>query len=136
MDGDLQHPPETIPELVAAWRDGNDIVYGVMTERQGETALKGLTARAFYRLFSWLASIDSPAAAGDFRLVNRKALAAFLAWQMGSAATSFASWHQAYLDRRAAIVALARISSPGERLALLAPRSISFSPQIASFAAI
>ena len=79
MDGDLQHPPETIPELVAAWRDGNDIVYGVMTERQGETVLKGITARSFYRIFSWLAKVDAPAAAGDFRLVDRRALAAFLA---------------------------------------------------------
>ena len=79
MDGDLQHPPETIPEFVAAWRDGHDIVYGVMAERQGESVTKGITARAFYRLFRWLADIDAPAAAGDFRLVDRKALDAFRA---------------------------------------------------------
>lgn len=79
MDGDLQHPPETIPDLVGAWRDGHDIVYGVMAERQGESVAKGVTARAFYRFFGWLANIDSPAAAGDFRLVDRKALNAFRA---------------------------------------------------------
>jgi dolichol-phosphate mannosyltransferase len=77
MDGDLQHPPETIPEFVASWRAGNDIVYGVMAQRQGETWLKGFTARVFYRLLSWLADIDVPSAAGDFRLVDRRALSAF-----------------------------------------------------------
>jgi glycosyltransferase involved in cell wall biosynthesis len=77
MDGDLQHPPETIRELVKAWQAGNDIVYGVMAERQGETLIKGITARGFYRLFAWLANIDAPAAAGDFRLIDRQAVDAF-----------------------------------------------------------
>jgi len=79
MDGDLQHPPEVIPELTARWREGYDIVYGVMFERQGETVAKGVTARVFYRLLRWLADIDVPAGAGDFRLVDRKALVAFRA---------------------------------------------------------
>jgi dolichol-phosphate mannosyltransferase len=79
MDGDLQHPPETIRELVARWREGYEVVYGVMAERQGETPMKGVTARAFYRVLSWLSDIDVPAAAGDFRLVDRRALAAFRA---------------------------------------------------------
>ncbi len=79
MDGDLQHPPETIPEFVARWREGNDVVYGVMVERQGETRTKSLTARVFYRLLGLLADIDVPSAAGDFRLVDRRALGAFRA---------------------------------------------------------
>jgi dolichol-phosphate mannosyltransferase len=79
MDGDLQHPPETIPELVAQWREGYEVVYGVMAERRGESALKGLSARVFYRLLGWLADIDVPAAAGDFRLIDGRALAAFRA---------------------------------------------------------
>ena len=79
MDGDLQHPPEVIPELVAAWQEGNDIVYGVMAERQGETGFKAFTAKAFYRLLGRLSDIDVPQAAGDFRLVDRKALTAFRA---------------------------------------------------------
>jgi glycosyltransferase involved in cell wall biosynthesis len=77
MDGDLQHPPETILELIAKWREGYDVVYGVMEERQGESAFKAMTAHTFYRVFGWLADIDAPAAAGDFRLVDRGALAAF-----------------------------------------------------------
>ena len=74
MDGDLQHPPELIPELVARWEQGDEIVYGVMEERQGESRFKDWTARAFYRLLGRLADIDVPTAAGDFRLVDRRAL--------------------------------------------------------------
>ncbi len=79
MDGDLQHPPETIPQLVARWREGNEIVYGVMSERVGETWFKRTTSTAFYRLLRRLTDVEMPAAAGDFRLVDRKALDAFRA---------------------------------------------------------
>jgi glycosyltransferase involved in cell wall biosynthesis len=74
MDGDLQHPPELIPELVARWRGGDEIVYAVMEERQGESRSKDWTARLFYRLLGRLADIDVPSGAGDFRLVDRRAL--------------------------------------------------------------
>jgi glycosyltransferase involved in cell wall biosynthesis len=74
MDGDLQHPPEVIPELVARWRDGAQVVYAVMAERQGESSLKDVSARWFYRTLNRLAAIDVPAGAGDFRLVDRVAL--------------------------------------------------------------
>lgn len=79
MDGDLQHPPEVVPELVARWESGDDIVYGIMDERRGESRFKDWSARAFYRLLGRLASVDVPPAAGDFRLVDRKALQAVLA---------------------------------------------------------
>jgi polyisoprenyl-phosphate glycosyltransferase len=74
MDGDLQHPPEVIAELVRRWEEGDEIVYAVMEERQGESRFKDWTARAFYRLLGRLAEIDVPTAAGDFRLVDRRAL--------------------------------------------------------------
>ena len=77
MDGDLQHPPEVIPELVARWREGYDVVYGVMTERGGETWFKRWTARRFYRLLGRMSDVDVPQAAGDFRLVDRRAVNAF-----------------------------------------------------------
>jgi dolichol-phosphate mannosyltransferase len=76
MDGDLQHPPELIPEFLARWEAGDEIVYGVMAERQGESRFKHWTAHAFYRLLGRLADIEVPPAAGDFRLVDRKALEA------------------------------------------------------------
>jgi polyisoprenyl-phosphate glycosyltransferase len=79
MDGDLQHPPEVIPELVARWEQGDEIVYGVMEERHGESRFKDWTARSFYRLLRGLSEIEVPAAAGDFRLVDRRALEAFRA---------------------------------------------------------
>ena len=74
MDGDLQHPPEVIPDLVARWRAGDQIVYAVMEERHGERRMKEWTAKYFYRLLSRLADIDVPSGAGDFRLVDRAAL--------------------------------------------------------------
>jgi dolichol-phosphate mannosyltransferase len=76
MDGDLQHPPEMIPLLVSRWESGDEIVYGVMKERAGESRFKEWTARWFYRLLSRLADIDVPSGAGDFRLVDRRALEA------------------------------------------------------------
>jgi polyisoprenyl-phosphate glycosyltransferase len=76
MDGDLQHPPEVVPELVARWKEGNEIVFGVMTARPGEGRFKDWTAKTFYRLLARLADIDVRAGAGDFRLVDRRALEA------------------------------------------------------------
>lgn len=77
MDADLQHPPELIPEFVARWREGYEVVYGVMIDRESETRTKRISARWFYRLLGRLSDIDVPAAAGDFRLVDRKVLDAF-----------------------------------------------------------
>ena len=78
MDGDLQHPPELLLELAERWREGYDVVYGVMTERP-EGRLKRHTARFFYRLLRKLSSIDIPVAAGDFRLADRRVIEAFRA---------------------------------------------------------
>jgi len=77
MDADLQHPPELIGEFVRLWRDGNDVVYGVMQQRT-EGWFKRVTARAYYALLRKLTQVDMPAAAGDFRLVDRVAVDAFV----------------------------------------------------------
>jgi len=74
IDGDLQDPPELIPQMVEQWRQGSDVVYAVRRERQGETRLKLTTARWFYGLFSKLAQINLEPNAGDFRLLDRRAL--------------------------------------------------------------
>jgi polyisoprenyl-phosphate glycosyltransferase len=79
MDGDLQDPPEVIPEMLDRWRGGSDVVYAVRTRREGETAFKRRTASWFYRLFRWVADIDLPPDAGDFRLMDRRPLDAMLA---------------------------------------------------------
>jgi polyisoprenyl-phosphate glycosyltransferase len=77
MDADLQDPPEVVLEMAQRWREGYEIVYGVRDEREGETWFKRTTAAAFYRLLRKLTDLDIPADVGDFRLVDRKALAAF-----------------------------------------------------------
>ena len=77
MDGDLQHPPELIADFVRLWRDGHDVVYGVMQARP-EGWFKRITARGFYGLLRRLTKVDMPAAAGDFRLVDRVAVDAFV----------------------------------------------------------
>jgi dolichol-phosphate mannosyltransferase len=78
IDGDLQDPPELIPEMVAAWRRGADVVYAVRESREGETRFKLVTARWFYRVFARLAGIDLAAESGDFRLMDRAPLDALL----------------------------------------------------------
>jgi glycosyltransferase involved in cell wall biosynthesis len=76
MDADLQHPPETIAEFMAKWREGYANVYGVRRDRSSEGPLRRAFARWFYRLFARFAETDLPPGAGDFRLLDRKAVQA------------------------------------------------------------
>ena len=78
IDGDLQDPPELIPEMLAAWRHGADVVYAVRGSREGETPFKLASARWFYRLFARLARIDLAHDSGDYRLMDRAPLEALL----------------------------------------------------------
>ena len=73
IDADLQDPPEVIAEMVAKWREGFDVVYGVRATRKGETPMKLLTASAFYRLLNRITKISIPVDVGDFRLMSRRA---------------------------------------------------------------
>jgi glycosyltransferase involved in cell wall biosynthesis len=79
LDGDLQDPPELIPEMLDRWSEGADVVYAVRRERAGETTFKRTTARWFYALFARLADIELEPESGDFRLMDRRALDALLA---------------------------------------------------------
>jgi glycosyltransferase involved in cell wall biosynthesis len=72
MDADLQDPPEVIPDLIAKWREGYEVVYAVRTEREGESWFKLATASLFYRLIYRITDVDIPLDAGDFRLMDRK----------------------------------------------------------------
>jgi glycosyltransferase involved in cell wall biosynthesis len=78
IDADLQDPPEVIPEMIARWRDGYQVVYGLRAERAGETTFKIWTAKVFYRLINHLSEIEIPLDVGDFRLLDRKAVHALL----------------------------------------------------------
>jgi len=77
MDADLQDPPELIPEMARLWRQGFDVVYAVRVKRGSEPALKRWTAALFYNTLRRLTELELPINAGDFRLVDRKALDAF-----------------------------------------------------------
>jgi polyisoprenyl-phosphate glycosyltransferase len=67
-----------IPALVAGWRDGFDMVCAERRERDGETWLKRLTARLFYRLMAHLGRVELPRNTGDFRLMSRRVVDAVL----------------------------------------------------------
>ena len=79
IDADLQDPPELIPDMIAQWSQGADVVYAVRKQREGETAFKLATASWFYKLFDKLAQVDLEPNSGDFRLLDRRALDALLA---------------------------------------------------------
>jgi len=74
IDADLQDPPELIPELIRHWQDGYDVVYAKRSSRQGETLLKRLTARIFYRIMQRVSRVPIPRDTGDFRLMSRRAV--------------------------------------------------------------
>jgi dolichol-phosphate mannosyltransferase len=75
IDADLQDPPEVIPQMVAKWQEGYDVVYGIRKRRVGEGRLKLLTAALFYRLLRRFTNIEIPVDVGDFRLVSARAAA-------------------------------------------------------------
>jgi polyisoprenyl-phosphate glycosyltransferase len=78
IDADLQDPPEVIPQFVAAWREGFDMVYGRRRAREGETWLKTRTAALFYRLMRNWGQVELPPDTGDFRLMSRRTVEALL----------------------------------------------------------
>ena len=71
LDGDLQDPPELIPEFVTRWREGYSVVYGDRVKREGSTVTNALR-KVFYRLFQRLSYISVPVDAGDFSLLDRR----------------------------------------------------------------
>ena len=72
MDVDMQDPPEVLDEMVAKWRDGFDMVFGVRRCRASDPLPKRLTAGLYYRAHNWVSQDKIPENAGDFRLMDRK----------------------------------------------------------------
>jgi glycosyltransferase involved in cell wall biosynthesis len=101
IDADLQDPPEVIPQMIAKWREGNEVVYGVRSSREGESAFKLWSARLFYRLINRLSEVPLPLDTGDFRLVDRKVVNALRSMRehhrMLRAMTSWVGFRQAPL---------------------------------------
>jgi polyisoprenyl-phosphate glycosyltransferase len=75
MDGDLQDPPEVIPQFVQLWRAGSDVVYAVRQKRK-ESALKQIGYFTFYRLLRAISDIEIPLDSGDFCLMDRRVVEA------------------------------------------------------------
>jgi len=71
IDGDIQDPPELIPQMVEKWEEGYDVVYGIRKKRKG-SILRRIGYKLFYRVFKKFSYIDVPLDAGDFAVLDRK----------------------------------------------------------------
>jgi glycosyltransferase involved in cell wall biosynthesis len=76
IDADLQDPPELIREFLQKWREGYDVVYGVRKSREGESWIKKITAKYFYRFIGKISTIPIPPDTGDYRLLDQKVVLA------------------------------------------------------------
>jgi len=76
IDGDIQDPPEVIPQLIKKWEQGYDVVYGSRIKRK-ESLARRIGYKLFYRLFQKVSYIDIPLDAGDFSLIDRKVVEIF-----------------------------------------------------------
>jgi glycosyltransferase involved in cell wall biosynthesis len=74
MDADLQHPPEVLSAFVERWLEGYEVVYGQRVDRNIESPARRFLARLFYRTYNAIVETDIPEGAGDFRLLDRKAV--------------------------------------------------------------
>ena len=72
IDADLQDPPELILEMAKKWKEGNEVVFAVRAEREGESWFKLWTASLFYRIIYRITDVKIPLDTGDFRLMDRK----------------------------------------------------------------
>ncbi len=77
MDADLQHPPYLIPNLIAEWENGFDVVYTIREEDKELPFLKRLTSKNFYKLINYLADINIEQGVADFRLMDKKVVNVF-----------------------------------------------------------
>ena len=77
MDGDLQHPPEMIPQLVQYWREGYDVVQTIRKDTKGVGVLKRQTSKWYYRLLNSLSPVHIAPGGSDFRLIDKRVLATF-----------------------------------------------------------
>jgi glycosyltransferase involved in cell wall biosynthesis len=75
MDGDLQDPPELIPELISAWQQGHSVVIAQRPERRESSWLRGLAFKSFHRLFRRLSELEIPENCGTFCLLSRSVAA-------------------------------------------------------------
>lgn len=80
MDGDLQHPPSLIPEIISEWEKGNDIVYTIRNDHKDIGLLKKVSSSLFYDVINNLSDIELEPGTADFRLMDRKVVEVFRAF--------------------------------------------------------
>lgn len=76
MDSDLQHPPEVILSMLEKWKNGAEMVYALREGRDGDGTLRQLLTKSFYWIFKHITDLNLPRGAGDFRLMDKKVVAA------------------------------------------------------------
>lgn len=77
MDGDMQHPPELIPELLKKWEEGYDVVYTRREDDKGNSYFKRKTSKGFYNVMNYLSEVNFEPGTADFRLMDEKVVAVF-----------------------------------------------------------
>lgn len=77
MDGDMQHPPEVVPQLLRLWEEGNEIVITKRMATEDAGFFKNLTSAAYYKLINTLSKVEITPGGSDFRLMDRIAVDAF-----------------------------------------------------------
>jgi polyisoprenyl-phosphate glycosyltransferase len=77
MDGDMQHPPSLIPEMILKWKEGYDVVYTRRLEDKNLPAFKKITSKYFYKFINYISEIDIEAGTADFRLMDKKVTKVF-----------------------------------------------------------
>ena len=77
MDGDLQHPPELLPQLLRLWEQGNEIVQTKRLATEDAGFFKKFTSNAYYKLINALSEVEITPGGSDFRLMDRVAVDAF-----------------------------------------------------------
>ncbi|NCI47688.1 glycosyltransferase family 2 protein [Sediminibacterium soli] len=81
MDGDMQHPPSLIPEMIGLWEKGYDVVYTIRKDHQEMPLMKRKTSAMFYNLINNLSDIELEPGTADFRLMDRKVVEVFRAFK-------------------------------------------------------
>ncbi|SDE36263.1 glycosyltransferase family 2 protein [Pedobacter soli] len=77
MDCDMQHPPELIPEMIAKWEAGYEVVYTIREEDKNLSKGKRSSSSLFYKVLNWLSDIDLEPGAADFRLLDQRVVNVF-----------------------------------------------------------
>lgn len=77
MDGDLQHPPELIPQLISKWEEGYDVVYTIRAETETASFFKNKTSKWFYKVMNSLSEIKFEPGTADFRLIDKRVAEVF-----------------------------------------------------------